>query len=123
MGYRTFKYYLEFNIELDFDPLLVVCFEGLMETEHPYNFASRQSIRELLLSEGAYDKVITILPKLINPLRTGISSSNLSIFEDSLEVLEMVRVAINKVSILIKGKLNIYLHFFLQQINKNSNNM
>lgn len=94
-----------------------------METEHPFTFASRECIRELLSSEGAYDKVINILPKLINPLRAGISSNNKSIFEDSLEVLELVRLVIIKVSRLVQVKLNIYLHFFLQQINKHANNM
>ena len=69
---------------------MIVCFEGLLEIDHPFNFASRQSIREMLCSEGALEKVITILLKLINPLRSAITSNNLSIFGDSLEILELV---------------------------------
>ena len=51
MGCRHFKYLHNNLLEIDFDPILVVCFEGLLENEHPYNFASRQCIKELLQTE------------------------------------------------------------------------
>jgi hypothetical protein len=34
--------------ELDYDPLLINCFEGLLETEHPYGFVANQALLELL---------------------------------------------------------------------------
>ena len=39
---------------LDFDPYLVICAEGLCETEHPYAFASRACFQALIreLSPG-----------------------------------------------------------------------
>ena len=33
---------------IDFDPLLINCFEGLQETDHPYQFVAMQALRELL---------------------------------------------------------------------------
>jgi hypothetical protein len=33
---------------LPYDPLLITCFEGLIETEHPFSFVSRKCIEELL---------------------------------------------------------------------------
>jgi len=112
------KLKLKWDIEpskLDFDPILVVCFEGLLETDHPYNFASRQCIKELLSSEGSEIKAKSVLSKLINPLRNGLSSNNNQLFEDSLEILDIL-------TNLVKAELNPYIHFFLQQINKNSFN-
>jgi len=37
--------------ELNFDPILITCFEGLQETKHPYTFVSKQCIIELLESD------------------------------------------------------------------------
>jgi len=34
--------------DLDFDPLLVNCFEGLLETDHPFSFLAMQALREML---------------------------------------------------------------------------
>lgn len=30
--------------QLDYDPLLINCFEGLLETEHPYNFVANKAL-------------------------------------------------------------------------------
>jgi len=99
--------------KIEFDPILVVCFEGLCETEHPYNFASRQSIKEMLQSDGSRDKVASILSKLINPLRLALASNVDDVFGNALDILEIL-------SNLVKDKLDQYVHFFLQQINKKS---
>ena len=91
-----------YHVEIEFDPILVVCFEGLLETEHPYNFASKQSIKELLQSEvnityiqGAKDKVVPILSKLINPLRLALASNVNDTFGNALEILEIVSINVN----------------------------
>lgn len=39
--------YLKY-LELDYDPLLVNCFEGLLETDHPYGFVANRALTELL---------------------------------------------------------------------------
>ena len=48
------------------------CFEGLLETEHPYSFVSNQALKELLEAPGASEKVIPIIGKLIMPLRMAL---------------------------------------------------
>ena len=35
---KYFTKFLNLKLELSFDPLLVTCFEGLIEEKHPYNF-------------------------------------------------------------------------------------
>ena len=98
---------------LDYDPLLITCFEGLLETQHPYNFLGKQCIRELLNAEGAKEKVLPILGKLIGPLNNAIKSDNPEVFCEAMNDLEIL-------SDLVKEKLNKYIHFFLQNINKKS---
>jgi hypothetical protein len=75
---------------LDYDPILCVCFEGLLETVHPYNFAARQCIREMLQARGSHNKVIPLLSKLVNPLRMSLGSTNNELFKDTLEITHMV---------------------------------
>ncbi len=86
------KVYLLFNSDLDYNPTLLVCFEGLLETEHPYNFAAPQCIKEMLTANGAYEKVQPILLKLINPLRTAFSSNIPNTFQEALEVTILVNL-------------------------------
>ena len=100
---------------LDYDPILITCFEGLLETEHPYNFVGKQCIRELLAAEGAKEKVEPILGKLIIPLKEAIKCDNPEIFCEAMNDLEIL-------SNMVKDKLNKYVHFFLQNINKKSFN-
>ena len=101
--------------KLDYDPILITCFEGLLETEHPYNFVGKQCIRELLAAEGAKEKVEPILGKLIIPLKEAIKCDNPEIFCEAMNDLEIL-------SNMVKDKLNKYIHFFLQNINKKSFN-
>jgi hypothetical protein len=83
--------YILLILELDYDPILLVCFEGLLETDHPYNFASRQCIKEMLKAPGAYDKVVPIISKIINPLRMALSTNN-ETYSDTLEITQMVKI-------------------------------
>ena len=101
---------------LDYDPTLIICFEGLLETKHPYNFAGKQCVRELLTAKGAADKVLPVLPRLISPLRNALASNKDEVFTEAMNVTEQL-------SLLVKDKLNPYLHFFLQMINKRSFNL
>lgn len=76
---------------MDYDPTLLVCFEGLLETEHPYNFAAPQCIKEMLLANGSVDKVNPILSKIINPLRMAFQSNDPNVFNEALEVTSLVK--------------------------------
>lgn len=74
-------------IELDYDPILVNCFEGLLETDHPYSFVANRAIHELLQAPGASDKTIPITGKLIMPLRSSFMSADNEIWMRGLEAL------------------------------------
>ena len=74
--------------QLSYDPLLVTCFEGLLETEHPFVFVSRQGCKELLNADGAADKTIPLIPRLVMPLRAALMSSDHNIFVSALDILK-----------------------------------
>uniref|UniRef100_A0ABM5GHR6 PACRG-like protein isoform X4 n=1 Tax=Pogona vitticeps TaxID=103695 RepID=A0ABM5GHR6_9SAUR len=59
---------------LPFDPLLITLAEGLRETRHPYTFVSKEGFKELLLVEGAAQKVIPLLPRLVPVLKAALLS-------------------------------------------------
>ncbi|ETE70405.1 PACRG-like protein, partial [Ophiophagus hannah] len=50
---------------LQFDPLLINLAEGLKETRHPYTFISQEGFKELLSVEGAAQKTLPLLPRLV----------------------------------------------------------
>lgn len=95
---------------IELDPLLPICFEGLLETQHPYNFTSRQCIKELLAAEGSTEKVIPLLSKIIVSMRSAFVAK--VEFVDNLTILGLL-------SNCVKEHLNPYLHLILQQLNKN----
>ena len=101
---------------LEYDPTLIICFEGLLETLHPYSFAAKQCVRELLSAKGAQEKVIPILGRLIPHLKNALVCDNPDTFLEAMNVVEML-------SNLVGDMLNPYLHFFLQSINKRSFNL
>jgi len=67
---------------------LITCFEGLVETTHPYNFIAKQAIKELLESPGAAEKTIQLLPRIVTPLRLALSNQNTTVFENALGSLK-----------------------------------
>ena len=101
---------------LEYDPTLIICFEGLLETLHPYSFAAKQCVRELLSAKGAKEKVIPILGRLIPHLKNALVCDNPDTFLEAMNVVEML-------SDLVGDLMNPYLHFFLQSINKRSFNL
>ena len=101
---------------LEYDPTLIICFEGLLETLHPYSFAAKQCVRELLSAKGAREKVIPILGRLIPHLKNALVCDNPDTFLEAMNVVEML-------SDLVGDLMNPYLHFFLQSINKRSFNL
>ena len=101
---------------LEYDPTLIICFEGLLETLHPYSFAAKQCVRELLSAKGAQEKVIPILGRLIPHLKNALVCDNPDTFLEAMNVVEML-------SDLVGDLMNPYLHFFLQSINKRSFNL
>ena len=79
--------------QIDFDPLLVNCFEGLLETDHPCSFIAMQALRELLQAANADQKVAPIVGKCIMPLRLGLTSKDSKIWNNSIEATQLLAKA------------------------------
>ncbi|XP_033632598.1 PACRG-like protein [Asterias rubens] len=96
---------------LPFDPLLITLAEGLQEFKHPYQFVARQGFKELLEVSDVSSKALTVLPRIIVPLRTALGSSNGSVFEGAVESLVHLSVAVGP-------QLNPYLKSVLSYLSK-----
>ncbi|KFW86327.1 PACRG-like, partial [Manacus vitellinus] len=70
-----------------FDPLLVTLAEGLRETKHPYTFVSKEGFRELLQVEGAAEKAIPLLPRLVPVLKATLAHADDEVFGRGLDAL------------------------------------
>ena len=93
-GCNTNKLHWDAPVEqIDLDPLLINCFEGLQETDHPYQFVAMQALRELLMHEQAPEKVEPIVGKLILPLRMGLISKDAKIWANAIESLQLLAKA------------------------------
>ncbi|NWH72411.1 PACRL protein, partial [Piaya cayana] len=72
---------------IPFDPLLVTLAEGLRETKHPYTFISKEGFKELLMVEGATEKAIPLLPRLLPALKAALAHSDDEVFGRGLDAL------------------------------------
>ncbi|NWZ75657.1 PACRL protein, partial [Poecile atricapillus] len=72
---------------VSFDPLLLTLAEGLRETKHPYTFVSKEGFKELLLVEGAAEKAIPLLPRLVPVLKAALAHVDDEVFERALDAL------------------------------------
>uniref|UniRef100_A0ABM5GHR2 PACRG-like protein isoform X6 n=1 Tax=Pogona vitticeps TaxID=103695 RepID=A0ABM5GHR2_9SAUR len=97
---------------LPFDPLLITLAEGLRETRHPYTFVSKEGFKELLLVEGAAQKVIPLLPRLVPVLKAALLSKrqmSKKYKEQITEVLQKLELYGGKESLaIIKSKIPTY---------------
>jgi hypothetical protein len=98
---------------LDFDPLLVICAEGLCETEHPYAFASRACFGELLASENGGAKAAPLLARVVPSLRAALVSPNKKVFAGGLD-------AVIQLSEAVGDELNPHIDKLVVQMNKRS---
>ncbi|KAL0479959.1 gapvd1 [Acrasis kona] len=94
--HSTAKMYLQWNpeiCEVDYEYLLPLAAEGIRETTHPYVVIARLAYKEMCLAEGAREKVVPIVPKLIPPIRMALQSTDPSIFDFALEAIELLATA------------------------------
>ncbi|MBN3317725.1 PACRL protein, partial [Atractosteus spatula] len=96
---------------IDFDPLLVTLAEGLRETKHPYTFVSQEGFRELLLVDGAAEKAIPLLPKLVPALKAALTHTDAEVFERGLNALVQL-------SAVVGPALNDFLKHILTSLSK-----
>ncbi|XP_032079422.1 PACRG-like protein isoform X2 [Thamnophis elegans] len=72
---------------LPFDPLLINLAEGLKETRHPYTFISQEGFKEMLSVEGAAQKTLPLLPRLVPVLKGALAHSDDDVFRRGLGAL------------------------------------
>ena len=79
------KWYKDFN-SIDYDSVLSVCFEGIIETAHPFKFIARQACKELLMAENSHKKILGIIPKLFDYMRIALLDENDETFNDAVDI-------------------------------------
>ncbi|XP_009908762.2 PACRG-like protein [Dryobates pubescens] len=79
---------------LPFDPLLLTLAEGLRETRHPYTFVSKEGFKDLLAVEGACEKAIPLLPRLVPVLKAALAHSDDEVFGRGLDALVQLSAAV-----------------------------
>ncbi|KAG3063647.1 hypothetical protein PI125_g24322 [Phytophthora idaei] len=75
---------------LSYEPLLITCIEGFLETEHPFVFLARATFRELLKLEDAREKTLPILAQVIVPLRGALMAKDDDTFLMGLEAARLL---------------------------------
>lgn len=96
---------------LSFDPLLVTCIEGFLETEHPFVFLARTMFRDLMRLEDARDKTLPVLPRAITALRTALMAADEDTFLMALEATRLLSEA-------VEDEMNAYVPKLAQQIHR-----
>lgn len=72
--------------KLDYHHYLPLFFDGLCETEHPYEFLARQGIHDMLEHGG--NKILPVVPQLIIPIKNALSTKNQQVMCGTLKVLQ-----------------------------------
>ncbi|CAD8194015.1 unnamed protein product [Paramecium octaurelia] len=109
-GNMKIQWIQDVNIQtIPYDPVLVTCFNGLLEDVHPYLAIATTAIQFMLQNEAAQEKIIQVLPKLVLPLRSALSSKSDKVFGSALQILKSL-------SNVVGSHLNKYLKLFLVPI-------
>eukprot|EP00762_Andalucia_godoyi_P002044 ANDGO_02483.mRNA.1 hypothetical protein len=59
----------------DFASLFVACADGLRETQHPHVFVAVNAFIQMCQSEGAYDKIVPLLSRVVPLIKTAMSAA------------------------------------------------
>lgn len=85
--------------------------QGLRETKHPYTFVSKEGFRELLQVQGAPEKAVPLLPRLIPVLKAALVHPDDEVFERGLSALVQL-------SVVVGPSLNSHLKLLLTSLSK-----
>lgn len=77
--------------KLDYHHYLPLFFEGLCETEHPYEFLARQGVHDMLEHGGP--KILPVIPQLILPIKNALNMRNQTVMCATLKVLQTLVIA------------------------------
>jgi hypothetical protein len=97
--------------QLNYDPLLVTFFDGLVETKHPFVFVARTGIADLLEAEGAGVKAAPLLNQIVPRMRMALLSKAPGVFDATLEAMRALAIAVGPA-------LNPHLNQLLVQLTK-----
>ncbi len=71
---------------IDYSKVLTACFEGIIETAHPYKFIARQASKELLMAEHSDIKIAPILSILYDYIRIALLEEDDETFLDACDI-------------------------------------
>jgi hypothetical protein len=74
--------------KLDYSLYLPLFFDGLSETQHPYNKFARQGVQDLLANGG--DKIYAIIPQLIIPIKNALNTKNIDVMCTVLKIIQQL---------------------------------
>ncbi|NWX28884.1 PACRG protein, partial [Notiomystis cincta] len=71
---------------LDYHYFLPLFFDGLCETEFPYEFFARQGVHDMLEHGG--NKILPVVPQLIIPIKNALNLRNRQVLCTTLKILQ-----------------------------------
>lgn len=81
--------------KLDYHHYLPLFFDGLCETEHPYEFFARQGVHDMLEHGGS--KILPVIPQLIIPIKNALNTRKSIVMCTTLKVLQHLVVSADMV--------------------------
>ena len=60
--------------QLDYNHYLPLFFDGLRETEHPWEFFARQGVHDML-EHGTRDNIVRVIPQIIIPVKGKLTAT------------------------------------------------
>ncbi len=100
---------------MPYDPLLVLCAEGVRERLHPHTFVARTAFAELLAARGAAQKTEPLLPRVVAALRAALTASDAAVVSAGM-------LAVRQLAACMREALVPLMTPLLVQINKHDAN-
>eukprot|EP01083_Nonionella_stella_P119769 358285_1 len=72
--------------QMDFHHYLPIFFDGLREVEEPYAFLAEQGVYDMI--QVASQKVLSVVPQLIIPIKTALNTRNRTVIIKVLKVMQ-----------------------------------
>lgn len=77
--------------KLDYHHYLPLFFDGLRETEWPYNFLAEEGVKNLI--QHGHDKLLPVIPQLIIPIKTALNTRDPKVMVRVIRVLQQLVLA------------------------------
>lgn len=91
-AHRKVQWKVDFK-KIDYHHYLPLFFDGIREQKEPYKFLARQGTYDLL-TKGAHDnKILSVIPQVIIPIKTALNTRDPEIVCEMLKVLQRLVVS------------------------------